>query len=364
MIALALLILAAPPDPAPAGMRDALDAVVTVTPWLSSPDAFRDPANARAVTSSLDTLSRLKHPLFAAPTASPSAVAELFGRQATVAQTDFASGATERARYRLRALTQVCLGCHLRAPKRDFADLEGKVAKLELPPLQKAELFATTRQFDRAIAVWRAELVKPARLETDLFDQLDALRLAVRVAVQSRDDPKLAKELISAQLKRPQLPAFVARELAGWEKDVTAWEKERFGITSQPPASLMSRARTLVEDSGALATVTPVPERFVALLRAAAYLDEALRQAPDGPHRAEALWLLGVANASLFDTPLWQLESMYLEACVRENPGTPRAVGCATRLRERAFYSYRARADIPPEVWTTLGELSALAKQK
>ncbi|MFO0601377.1 MAG: hypothetical protein U0228_39080 [Myxococcaceae bacterium] len=364
MLALALLVLAAPPEPAPTAMKDALDALVTVTPWLSSPDAFRSPDNAAAISRSLDTLARLRHPFFTARSASPSAVAELFGRQAAFAQADFASNNTERARYRVRSLSQVCLGCHLRSSKRSFVDLEGKVAQLQLPPLQQAELFATTRQFDKAIALWRTELVKPVKAETDLLEQLDGLRLAVRVAVQSRDDAKLARELIGAQLRRPEVPAFVARELASWDKDVIEWQRERFVVASQPPAALMSRARALIEDAGAAKTVAPVTDRFVALLRAASALDEALRQAPDGPHRGEALWLLGVVHASLGDAPLWQLEWLYLEGCVRENPGTPRAVECAKRLRERVHYSWRTVADVPPDVFKRLGDLAAIANEK
>lgn len=362
MLALTLLLLAAPPEPATTGMTEALDAIVTVTPWLASPDAFRDPKNGPAITRSLDTLSRLRHPFFTGRTASPTAVADLFGKQAQWAKDDFAVKNTESARYRVFSLTQLCLGCHLRAPTRDFPDFAGKVERLQLPPLQQAALFATTRQFDRALELWRVELVRPVKVETELFDQLDALRLAVRVAVQSRDDAKLVRELITPQLKRDLLPGSLLRELTGWNKDAQAWEKERFPLATQTPTALVNRARALVEQSGAMLNTGPVVDRFVSLVRASSYLDEALRRAPEGEFRGEALYLLGVVHASISDSPLWQLEWLYLEGCIRENAGTPRAATCAARLKDRVWFTWRTRADIPAATMVALGELMSLAR--
>lgn len=362
MLALTLLLLAAPPEPTPTAMKEALDAIVVVTPFLSSPDAFRDPKNAPPLSRALDVLARLRHPFFTGRAASPTAVADLFGRQAQWARDDFAAKNTESARYRVLSLTQLCLGCHLRAPTRDFADVAGKVDGLQVPPLQQAALFATTRQFDRALALWRVELVRPVKVETELFDQLDGLRLAVRVAVQSRDDAGLVRDLIAPQLKRDGLPGSMKRELAGWQRDAQAWAKERFPRDTQTPAALVNRARTLVEDSGALTNTAPAIDRFVALVRAESYLDEALRQAPDGEQRGEALFLLGVVHASVSEGPLWQLEWLYLEACIRENPATPRATACASRLKDRVWFTWRTRADIPAATMAALGELMALAQ--
>lgn len=121
-------------------------------------------------------------------------------------------------------------------------------------------------------------------------------------------------------------------------------------------------ARSLIESTGAEDTEAIVAERYVALLRAASYLDAVLRQAPDGPHRAEALYLLGVVHPTVADSPLWQLEWMYFEACIRENPGTPIAGTCAQRLKDRTWYIWHRRADMPAATWAALGELLRTAK--
>lgn len=363
--ALCTLWLAATPalPPSPP-MSEALEAMARVTPWLSSPDAFRDPQHHFDIARSLDVLARLKHPFLRGPGASSVAVGQLFGNQAAWAKTDFLGGRTESARYRARGLTQLCLSCHLREPTRDFADAAQVVERLRLPPLEQAQFFATTRQFERALELWRTELVRPMRLEPELFDQLDALRMALQVAVRVRDDVKLTQQLIGPQLVRTELPGFALRELESWQKDALAWEKDRFALAQQTPATLISRARALVENAGAAQTVAPVPERYLALLRAASYLDELMRQAPEGPFRGEALYLLGVVHPSVADSPLWQLEWMYLEACIRESPGSAQARACADRLKDRTWYSWRSGADMPAQTRAALGELMSLARQK
>ncbi len=319
-------------------MKESFDAVTTMTPWLSSPDAFRDPQHHEDIARALATLSKLKHPFLRGSGTSSTSVAKLFGNQAKWAKDDFLARNTESARYRTRGLTQLCLACHLREPTRDFVDVQRKVERMVLPPLQQAELFALTRQTDRALEVWGQELGRTVRLDSELYEQLDGLRLAVGVAVRLRDDPKLVQQLLAPQLFRFELPGFALREVEAWNKDAVAWEKDRFALADQTPTTLMTRARSLIESAGAEDTEAAVSERYVALLRAASYLDEALRQAPDGPYRAEALYLLGVVHPTVADSPLWQLEWMYFEACIRENAGTPIAQTCAQRLKDRTWY--------------------------
>ena len=325
VLALTSLLAAAPAAPR-AVMTQGLGSVSTLAPWLSSPTAFRDPKNRPAISRSLQELAHLQHPFFREPGSSSTGVGELFGRQAERAQDDFARGNTESARFRVQALTQLCLGCHLREPSRDFIDVTKAVDALHLPPLQQAQYYATTRQFDLALALWRVELARPVKLESEQFEQLEALRLALRVAVRVKDDPRLAQQLIAPQLERGGLPGFALRELETWQADAKAWQNEHFVLSERTPTALVARARTLVDATGAATNTGAMPQEFLSLLRAASYLDEAMRQDPESPLRGEALYLLGVVHASISESPLWQLEWMYFEACIRENAGAP-AIG-------------------------------------
>lgn len=368
MLSLSLaIVLTVAPDAGvqqSAAMKEALDAITTLAPWLPSPVAFREPANQAAITGALDVFGRLKHPFFRGPGAPSMGVATLFAAQAERAKYDFSRGNTESARRRGQAMLQLCVGCHIREPRVDLAGAAKVAEGLKLPPLQLAQFYASTRQVDRALEVWRTELARPVKLEAELFDQLEALRLAVRVVVRTKDDPKLVQQLLAAQLKRPELPPFVRRELERWQQDAVAWEKDRFVMATQRPAALLEKAKVLLEASGAEKNIAPVPEQALKGLRAASYLDEAMRQASEGPQRAELLYFSGVAHGSVPDPALWELEWTFFEACIRENPGTPMAVVCAERLKERTWFAWRVGVDMPAATHVALGELMALARKK
>lgn len=371
------LLGAAPGGPAAAGagvssrtkhappravVSQGLRSVSTLAPWLSSPVAFRAAKNRAAIGRSLDVLSHLQHPFFREPGSSSTGVGELFARQAARAESDFAAGHTESARFRVQALTQLCLGCHLREPSRDFVDAARVVEALHLTALQRAQYYATTRQFDLALGVWATELARPVKLEAEQFEQLEALRLALRVAVRVKDSAPLAQQLIGPQLKRAGLPGFAVRELETWQSAAVAWEAEHFVLSERTPAALVSRAASLVAATGAATHTGAMPQHFVSMLRAASYLDEAMRQDPEGPGRGQALYLLGVVHASISESPLWQLEWMYFEACIRENAGTPLAKTCGERLKDRTWFIWRTGADMPASTQGALKELLVLAK--
>ena len=362
-LCLTLLLTSAPVAPSHRAVRShGLGSVSTLAPWLSSPAAFRDPKNQPAITRSLEALAHLAHPFFREPGTSSTDVGELFANQAARAQADFAAGNTESARFRVQALTQLCLGCHLREPSRDFVDVTRAADKLHLPPLQQAQYYATTRQFDLALAVWKSELVRPVTLESEQFEQLEALRMALRVAVRVKDNAQLVQQLIAPQLERSALPGFALRELQAWQASAVAWQAEHFVLSERTPTALVVRAKALVEETGAATNANSQPQDFLSLLRAASYLDEAMRQDPEGPFRAEALYLLGVVHASISSSPLWQLEWMYFEACIRENPDTAIATRCGERLKERTWFIWRTGADMPVATQGALKELLTLAK--
>src|SRR5262249_21231008 len=151
------------------------------------------------------------------------------------------------------------------------------------------------------------------------FAQSQALRSAMSVAVRAKDDAQGTVELLRSQWEREDLPAAQARALAPWLRDAQAWEDEHFVAGERPAQALFDRAKELVEASGAKESVFPRESERVPLLRATAYLSLALERAPRAEWRGEGLYLLGVATAAVMDPDLWELDGLYLEACVREN---------------------------------------------
>jgi len=199
-----------------------LAGVFVLQRYLASAAEFRDPANAGLINTSLQLLSRQQHSFMgggAEPT--PAALGVLFAEQVNRAREDFARGSLDSARLRLRGLTNLCLGCHSRAPS---ADLEGIRVTNDgnLSPAEFAQYLAATRQFDAALATWKSVLDAPITTGRDAHDQSVALRAAVSVAVRVKDDPLLTLDLLERVKHRPELPGLVQRAAVERIKEANA----------------------------------------------------------------------------------------------------------------------------------------------
>lgn len=361
MTLLIALLLAAPPPPQQLkpSMQAAMTSVVTLQPLLVSPTQFRDPANADRIRTSLDTLTPLDH-FFSSGVSSP--IASLFAAEVAKAKTEFAARDTETARARLRSISSLCFACHLRQPTaKDIAPATGSDA---LTPMERASFYATTRQFERALAEWKRLFATEPTNDVEAFEQTQALRTALSVLVQGKDDPDAVIALLEQNRTRKALPGFVTRQMERWLVEAKAWQAEKFVVSKATPAVLVTRAKALVEMTGIAKQVTTDDARLISHLRASGYLLEALRREPNASFRAEALWLLGVVSAATTDPALWRLEWLTLESCIRENPKTELARQCADRLTERTYFTYTGRdgLELPAHLLSELGALNALAR--
>ena len=238
------------------------------------------------------------------------------------------------------------------------------VESLNLPPLRKAEFYATTRQFDLAIAEWKQALEATPKSEAETFEQAAALRQYVAVLVRVKDDRDAAVAAISKHLARKALPGFTRRMLEQWQRDAREWQADPFSPAVAIPSALLAKARTLVESSGAAKSAMSDENLFIATLRASGYLHLALEKEPQAIWRGEALYLLGIATAATLEPLLWELDSLYLETCIREKPHSEIARKCAERMYDRAWFGWTGSGGtrIPPDVAQKLGELRVLAK--
>ncbi|MBK7857864.1 MAG: hypothetical protein IPJ65_04395 [Archangiaceae bacterium] len=363
LTALMLLSLAAGDDTQHV-MRGNLTAVFVLQRYLASPIEFRDPSNAGVINDSLALLARQQHPFMTSgdgPT--QAALSLLFAQQVDRAREDFTRGSPDSARLRLRSVTGMCLGCHSRAPTHDLPGIH--VANdANLPPAEFAQYLAATRQFDAALRTWKTVLEAPPKNGRDAYDQAIALRAAVSISVRVKDDPALTLELLERVKGRTELPGLVQRAAAEWVIQATAWKAEKLVAAEQSPGALFARAKQLVESSQAAASVVPDEAHLVALQRAVSYLNQALAREPKAKWRGEALYLLALSTSVVMDPDLWQLDGMFLEACVMENPHTRLAVRCVDRLADRTVYQYTLSGDtrVPMDIGSRLGDLRAIAR--
>lgn len=345
-------------------MHAAFEGVIALQPYLASQAAFRDPANATKIGAALRPLSALRH-RFMGQEPGAEVLAALFGESVDRAVGDLKVGNFDAARSRLRSVTSLCFACHTRErSSKNFEDAGKQVDALALPPLRKAEFLATTRQFDQAALIWNQALQAAPTTEDDAFNQAAALRQYVAVLVRVKDDRTATVGLLMQQLNRKDLPLFVTRPLQSWLTDAQAWKADPFDARTATPTALFAKAKELVENSGATLSAMTDDRRFITVLRATGYLHTALEKQPRGAFRSEALYFLGVASAATNDPLLWEVDSLYLTACVHENPHSAIARRCVNRIYERAWFGWTGSSgtQIPPDVAEQLGKLRVLAQ--
>lgn len=370
-VLLALLTAAAPPEARKAetvaAMRSALHALIAVQPYLASPAAFADPANAPAIASDLGALEGPAH-RFKMPGKQDQTLetlAALFGAEVTRARDEFKAGRPEATRARLQGLTALCFACHGRERSaKDFADAGKTVERLGLPLLRQAEFYATTRQFDRALDAWAQGLVTAPKTEAEVFDQAAAVRQQIGVLVRVKDDRVGTVSAIARQLARRGVPMFLRPAYVRWLEDAKAWEGDPFDAMIATSEALVAKARFLLEQAGLTKTAAPDEDRLIPALRAAGYLHAAIAREPEAPWRGEALFLLAIATATTSEPALWELDGLYLEACVRTKPHSDDARACVARYGERLRLGWTGSGGtrIPPDLQRRQAELTELAQ--
>lgn len=369
---LSLAVLAAPdagaPTPTKAVMRGALEALLGLEPLVANPEQLRDPAKAAEVNRRLDVLANLTHAFPAdakAQEPATAALSGLFAQYALETRRRLTFGDRDTVPSRVRTLTSLCFGCHTRERSAaDFEDVEKRLGALELAPSDKAQFLAATRQFDKAVDAYGAIIAAPAKSERALLTQARAIRDLLTILVRVKDDPKAAEVFLEGLSTRGDVAPYLKHSISAWRRDVALWKKEHFDARKATAKELFGKAKALVQKANGPRTYLPDEANEVAYLRASAYLNLALNKAPTFPQRGEALFLLGLCAGALKSPLTWDVDLLFFEACVRENPKTALAKQCFTQLSDRLYFGYTGSSGthLPDDELERLATLRALAE--
>jgi tetratricopeptide (TPR) repeat protein len=347
-------------------MSEMFDALMTLQP-LTTPAALRSPKTADIVRKQLATLSSLRHafpPSSTAQEPATAALSSLFTTYALETKRRFEAGETEVVGLRVKTFTSLCFACHSREyTTGDFADVRKRIEGLGLERIDLAQTLAATRQFDAALAIYEKVLADKVTDERSLMEYSRALQDTMALFIRVKDDGKALVRLLSSVAARPELPPFLKHAVTAWQRDALAWEAERFSAARSTPDQLFKRARELVSKTNRMGVMLPDERSDVPFLRASAYLNLALGKSPRMSTRGEALYLLGVCAGALKSPLLWELDLLFFEACVRENPRTPLAKRCYRQLSDRIYFGFTGSAgtNIPDDDLARLSELGRLA---
>lgn len=319
-------------------MHGAFDALTTLV-WLTAAplkpekveDAKRELTVIEAAPHVFDGTAAAKEPALAA-------IGSLLSSYAAQTRSRLERGERDTIGFRVRTLASLCLACHSREQvAMDFADQEKRFTQLSLAPLERARVLSATRQFEPALKVYRSLLSTP--------DGTQALDESLLILVRAKNDADGTAALLRA--------APPSKRVSELQAEVEAWRAEKSPLATMPLDALLTRCAELIESGKGLS-----------VLRALGALTTALSRNPTPAQRGQMLWLLGLGSGQITTPALWDLDLLYLEACVRENTRTPLAAKCFTRFEERLTLGFTGSGGtrIPPDETKRLEALRAQVK--
>lgn len=351
-------------------MQQMFTSLLNLQPFLVSPERFRNPKNREIIQKDLTQLAKLKH-VFPKSMKNEEpglyAISQMFHGYLEDARDRYKAGDYDYARHRMRTVTAFCFSCHSRIPsEKNFEDLQKRVESSQLTPFEKADVFAATRQFDKALKAYTDILTTGPTEGMGIVEFTRSLRRALSITVRVKQNPKETLDLIENITKRKDLPEFVQRMAQQWKKDAQYWMEEKENTKKLNPEDLIKKAQNLIERASSLQAFPADENGDISFLRASNYLHEALDDNPESKYRGEALYLLGVAYSALQDPTVWDLDRLYFESCVREAPHTDLAKKCYRRYSDKIYMGYTGSAGtfVPEDELKRLEELRKLAESK
>ena len=354
-----------PADPATrAAMREIFKALSEILPRCLSSERFATPGDREIVSAEFAKIAANADAL-AKHTGSASADfasrGAILADDARRASARFASGRLVDARFVALRLTESCIGCHSRLPSDKDAPFASKLiddAKLgALTPVERARLAVATRQFDKALELYEAELAGPAPsagVAVRMPDLVEYLIVAVRV----KRDPKRAAALLEKLEKRPETPPDVRDEIGPW---LTTLRSEGKVVDSAPS---LAQARSLVE-SGKRAREYPYSKAGLIDDLLASSILHRLLEDPKQERlvRAETYYLLGVTDATVRSSPWLSDADWYLATAIRTAPHTAIAARAFDAYEDMTILEWTGSSGtpLPDDVLEELDRLRALA---
>ncbi len=354
-----------PPDPATrAAMQEIFKALTEILPRCLSSERLAAPGDREIVSAEFAKIAAnadalAKH--------AGSASADIASRGAVLADdarrasARVASGGLVDARFVALHLTESCVGCHSRLPSDKDAPFASKLiddAKLgTLTSVERARLAVATRQFDKALELYEADLAGPAPSAGEAVRTPDLVEYLI-VAVRVKRDPERAATLLEKLEKRPETPPDIRREIGPW---LATLRSEGKAVYSAPS---LAHARSLVE-SGKRARDYPYSRAgLIDDLLASSILHRLLEdRKQERLAHAETYYLLGVTDATVRSSPWLSDASWYLAMAIRTAPHTAIAARAFDAYEDMTIleWSGSAGTQLPDDVVEELDRLRALA---
>lgn len=373
-------------SPSVVGAVEPAKAKVSSTPWaikmrgleqtlqdllidLSSDERFNAPKNFHRIEKNAEKFAKLAHELKlkdgSAPDSDPTLqiIAGQFSKEADEAYRTLKGGHRAYARDLLKSMTGYCMACHTRnSSGPSFEGMANSPAMASLNALEKADLFASTRQFDQALQEYEKLLSDPSTIDRRTFDWERAIRSSLAISVRVKKDPDRALGVIDRVLATPKAPFYLKEQAAQWKLSLNEWKKEG-AVKAQTEQGYYAQAVKLLGDARSMQKYPADRSADILYLRASSAVHDLLSFAPNGEHATDALYIAGLCYEVLRDLNLWDQHEFYYLACIIRSPHTEKAQQCFRQYEQSVYRGYTGTGgtQLPADVREKLKELGQLS---
>jgi hypothetical protein len=337
-------------------------------PLVSSPSKFSDDKNLPRIESNVRDLRLLAHGLNNSdgPNADPGMriMSVRFEEDVDRALENLQAGNRDYARNILKDTTAYCIQCHTATQNGpEFPHLDLKINMAELSPIERAEFYAATRQFDSSLAEYEKILKSESIAKSNPFDWERATRSTLAIIVRVKNNPQAVGQMIKIVRSNKQAPRAAKAVVALWSKSVKQWKKEKRSAFKSLNDQL-AFAEVLLGKAQRQQEFPLDHSQDVLFFRASSLLSDLLaKHSRKDELSAKALYLAGIAAQATRDMNFWTLHETYFERCIETLPWSEVAQQCYGKLDESITLGYSGSGGtrIPPEVKRHLDHFKAMA---
>ncbi len=272
-------------------------------------------------------------------------------------------GSYESAQFYLRELTQTCFACHSRMPSErsfDFGKQFFEQAETQgLPALDAARLAVASRQFDAALRNYET-LFRSTDWDTGEMYAVGAFEDYLIVALRVENDFDRAIKTLEAFRDRPDTPRYLKTYVDGWVQSLREIQAQE--IVSDD----LGAARELMRQAQLRSLFPEDPKGLVHFIAVSAHLHRFIASNAEDPvKRAEAYFLLGVAESRITRSYWLSETTFFLENAIRLNPKSPMAKQAYAYLEEDILLGYTGSSGmhVPDDVQEYLQSIRMLMEE-
>ena len=333
-------------------MDQVYEAFRKLHPFLLSQEEFTRPANKKVIEESLSKIAGAFHKaddINSVYKREPGFLPtlQIVNEMIDDARLGMRNGKSDYAFWRLRTLPAHCMSCHAaHNPHFFYEDISTTSKKSSL---EKAELLASTRQFDKATN----EFLKVLSDTSDPETAIEVVRKLLVIDIRSASGTESAIAAIEKALSRVKFSNYYKEKIEQWLGTLKSLRK------SSPELDDVDDVESFLREVMTKKFLRE-PGNEVKLLFASGALHRMLAEKNlESEERAKALYLLGFAYSQLQLFFVDEAAEMYLEQCIVEFPGSDEAKKSYSLYDEIVSFQFTGSGGtrIPTDVRLKLMEL-------